>query len=75
MSRKEDSWSTPEDGKTGPGEEFNPGDPEPESSWVRHQPVSHGTPIRRKDYERLKDEAEHGGSPSDENAQVDPSAC
>jgi len=79
MSHRKDNrsgWTPHEGGSAGQGEEFDPSAPEPEDvPATTGEPVSHGTPMSRKDYEKLKDEAEHGRSPSNENAQIDPSAC
>ena len=76
-SRKDEfsGWRAPKEGSGVPGKAYDPVKPEPEGIPAGGEPVSHGTPMSQEDYDRLKDEAEHGRSPSDKNAQIDPSAC
>jgi hypothetical protein len=82
MSRKKDEpsdWETPEGGSSEAGKSFDPAAPEEPgeepAAPAERGPVSHGTPLGRELYEKLKDDARRDRSPSDTEAQVDPSAC
>ena len=78
MSSKKDdfsAWETSKEGSSGPGKEYDPAAPEPKGNPAGGESVSHGSPLSPKDYEKLKNEAERGRSPSGKDAQIDPSAC
>lgn len=78
MSHRKDDppdWTTPQDGSAGPGEGFDPAAPQPENVPAGGEPIPHGTPLSPEDYNKLKDEARRGRSPSDVDAQIDPAAC
>lgn len=68
-------WTAPRNGSAGPGKGFDPAEPQPEDIPAGGEPISHGTPLHPEDYDRLKDDARRGRSPSDVDAQIDPAAC